>query len=115
MSEREEVANVLRGLIAAYKAFKCERESCLASIRTCRAGLLEQNLRKIVAAVDRDLANTVAEIGRVSDRLLELAAGGDPDARAVTAPTADGPWSSRGRGQLSWIWESLPDESPNAR
>ena len=101
MTEREEVANELRGLIAAYKAFKCEREGCVASIRSRRAGLLDQNLRKIVAAVDRDLADTVTAIGRLSDRLLELAAGGEPDVRAVTAPTADGPWSSRGRGQLS--------------
>ena len=74
MSEREELENELRALIGVYKALKCERESCLASIRAHRAGLLHQNLGTIVAAVERDLVDTVSEICRVGDRLLQVAA-----------------------------------------
>lgn len=80
MSEREEMATELRGLIAIHKAFRREREHCLAAVRGRRAGLLDRGLMKVVAAVDCDLAGTVAEIGRVSDRLVQIAAAGEAPA-----------------------------------
>jgi hypothetical protein len=80
MSEREEMATELRGLIATHKAFKREREHCLAAVRGRRAGLLDRGLMKVVAAVDCDLAETVAKIGRVSDRLVQIAATGQAPA-----------------------------------
>jgi hypothetical protein len=86
MSEREELENELRALIGVYKALKCERESCLASIRARRAGLLHQNLGTIVAAVERDLVDTVSEICRVGDRLLQVAAASDAPAPAQERP-----------------------------
>ena len=79
-SEREEMATELRGLIASHKAFKRERENCLAAVRGRRTGLLDCGLMNVVAAVDCDLAETVAQIGRVSDRLVQLAAAGEAPA-----------------------------------
>ena len=77
--EREAVAIRLRALITAHKAFKREREEWLAIGRRCRRRdvLFDRSLTKIIAELDRKLAEIVAEIRSVGDRLQRLAAACD--------------------------------------
>jgi hypothetical protein len=78
-NEREAVAIRLRTLITAHKAFKREREEWLAIGRRCRRrdGLFDRSLTKIIAELDRKLAEIIVEIRSVGDRLQRLAAACD--------------------------------------
>ena len=76
MTEREEVANKLQRLIAAYKAFKRVRNDYPAVGR-------EGVTAAIIAEIDRNLAEIRAEIRHAGERLQNLVATCD-------APSAHG-------------------------
>jgi hypothetical protein len=84
--EREAVAIRLRALITAHKAFKREREEWLAIGRRCRRRdvRFDRSLTKIIAELDRKLAEIVAEIRSVGDRLQLLAAACDAPPRPLS-------------------------------
>jgi hypothetical protein len=82
--EREAVAIRLRALITAHKAFKREREEWLAIRRRRRDVRFDRSLTKIIAELDRKLAEIVAEIRSVGDRLQLLAAACDAPPRPLS-------------------------------